>query len=164
MKKIIALIAILTIILSTLLCSIAVFADTNSLGDGWDHNGKFEVAAGTAHGNYNYANDGSLPAIDLQGVSYGLNNTQLELIIPAGTIVKMNSGKTLVIFSVRMGLNGPLYWTYYTNTVYTQTYTNSAQPNTINFSNNITIKKLDNTGSWVTIAQFNKLVNNIPQP
>jgi hypothetical protein len=163
MKKIVTLIAILTIILPTLLCSVAVFAvalppstPTNVLGDdGWSHNGTFEVAAGITHGNYNWAKDGSLPAIDLKGVSYGLNITQLEIIIPAGTTVNMTNGGTLNIFWVRMGLNGPLYWTFYTrNTI--------DFPNTVNFSNNVTINELEN-GSWVQIAQFNKLVNNIPQ-
>lgn len=169
MKKIVVLIAILTIILSTLLCSAAVFAvapppSTNILGDGWDHNGTFEVAVGTAHGDYNLAKDGSLPAIDLQGTSWGLNITQLEVIIPAGTTVSMNVGMTLNTIGVRMGLNGPLFITYYTTTVYTQTYTNSANPNKIKFSNNVTVKKLDSTGSWVKISEFNTLVNNIPQP
>lgn len=164
MKKIVTLAAILTIIVSTLIGSIAVFADANALGDCWDHNGSFEVLVGTAHGNYKWASDGSLPAIDQQGTSWGYTTTQLELIIPAGTTAQMAVGMTLNMIGVRMGLNGPLFTSYYTSKVYQQTYTNTANPNTIKFSNNITLKKQDSTGAWVTISQFNTLVNNIPQP
>jgi hypothetical protein len=168
MKKIVIMLSILTIIMSTLICSSGAFAIplpvADILGDAWDHNGTFEVGVGTTHTNFTWSKDGSLPAIDVKGTSYGMNITQLELIIPAGTKVTMNVGQTLYVLSVRMGLNDPLYWTYYTNIVYTNTYTNTAYPNTIKFSNDIIVNKLDASGSWVKIAQFNTLVNNIPQP